>query len=191
MNAPRKPLPSARASTQRTHRGCGGFTLVEVLITTAVTLVAFTGLASLQILSLRAAESALQRSQATELAYGMIDRLRLNRGAPGSPTTALGGAYDDESICANSDRGCTRDNDFTPTDTATTGLREWRQEANALGLNDWFAGIEREGDLFRVAVQWDDARAEGDSSSADADHASCLGGNLGPSTQEICLVTQL
>lgn len=181
-----------RRTTRLRHRSSAGFTLVEILITTAVTVVAFTGLASLQVLSVRAADSALERTQATALSYEMIDRLRVNRGSPGDPNTALGGAYDGESVCDQSDK-CARSSagDFSGTDMVTLGLRYWWKDANALGLSGWYAGIERSGDIFRVAVQWDDSRAEGDTSSAGTSHESCLGGELGASTQEVCVMTQL
>lgn len=174
------------------RRACTGFTLVEILITAAVTIVAFTGLASLQVLSLRAADSAMQRTQATALAQSIVEGLRLNRGDKDNSTTALGGAYDGESLCNHKDE-CKRDeySDFSGTDAATLGLRIWWKDADALGLSGWYAGIARNNDTFRVAVRWDDSRTEGGASTASATHDSCLGGELGASTQEVCVMTQL
>ncbi len=81
---------SRRRTTRPRHRNSAGFTLVEILITTAVTVVAFTGLASLQVLSVRAADSALERTQATSLAQSMVERLRLNRGGKRNTATRVG-----------------------------------------------------------------------------------------------------
>lgn len=55
-----------------------GFTLMEVLIAVLVLSVGLLGLAGLQARSLRENHSAMLRSQATILAYGMADRMRAN-----------------------------------------------------------------------------------------------------------------
>ncbi|CAK0737766.1 type IV pilus assembly protein PilV [Gammaproteobacteria bacterium] len=58
-----------------------GFTLVEVLVAMAVLSVGLLGLASLQIVALRANSSALYRTQANNLTYLIIDSMRVNRQA--------------------------------------------------------------------------------------------------------------
>ena len=55
-----------------------GFTLIEVLIAMLVLGVGLLGLAGLQANSLRNAQSAYNRSLATELAYDLADRMRAN-----------------------------------------------------------------------------------------------------------------
>ena len=191
------------AATGRTVRRfrprSGGFTLVEVLVTAAVTIVAFTGLATLQMLALCAASSALERSQATALAYDVIDRLRLNRGANGVSDTALGGGYDGKTLCKadsrhpDDTRPCTyeRDTDFNGTETVTLDLREWWRAVDAAQLTSWYAGILRTDERFLVSVQWDDTRAEAVPDGAPALKASCLGVDMPTTMQEVCVETQL
>jgi len=190
--------PGNRPGRLQGARGHRGFTLVEVLVTTAVTVVAFTGLVTLQLLSLRTADSALQRSQATELAYELIDRMRLNRGAPGRAQTALGGGYDDVTLCNASQRQpedtrpCTYGGlvDLNDTDQVSVGLRQWWRTVDAAGLKSWYAGVQRTEDVFMIAVQWDDSHAEHDDQTG-LTRASCLGGDMPRAMQEICVMTQL
>ena len=56
-----------------------GFTLVEALIALLVLSIGLLGVAGLQLAALRQNNSASQRSQATFLAYDIIDRMRANR----------------------------------------------------------------------------------------------------------------
>jgi type IV pilus assembly protein PilV len=57
------------------HRG---FTLVEVLIAMMILAVGLLGLAALQASGLKSNQSAYYRSQATQLAYDISDRMRVN-----------------------------------------------------------------------------------------------------------------
>lgn len=61
------------------HSKSKGFTLLEVLIAVLVLSIGLLGLAGLQTLSLRSNHSAYLRSQATLLAYDIIDKMRANR----------------------------------------------------------------------------------------------------------------
>jgi type IV pilus assembly protein PilV len=62
----------------------GGFSLIEVLIAVLVFSVGLLGLAGLQAISLKNVHSAYLRTQATFLAYDMIDRMRANKNAADS-----------------------------------------------------------------------------------------------------------
>lgn len=55
-----------------------GFTLIEVLIAVVLLAGGLLGLAALQAASLKNNQSAYNRSQATQLAYDMADRIRAN-----------------------------------------------------------------------------------------------------------------
>lgn len=55
-----------------------GFTLLEVLVSVIVLAIGLLGLAGLQASSMRFNQSAYLRSQATILAYDIIDRMRAN-----------------------------------------------------------------------------------------------------------------
>jgi type IV pilus assembly protein PilV len=59
----------------------GGFTLLEVLIALLVLSIGLLGIGKLMMLSARANDSAYMRSQATALAYTMLDAMRSNRQA--------------------------------------------------------------------------------------------------------------
>lgn len=65
-----------------------GTSLLEVLIAVVVLSVGLLGLAGLQVAGLRVNQGAMQRSQATMLAYDVLDRMR------GARTAALAGNYD-------------------------------------------------------------------------------------------------
>lgn len=58
---------------------CKGFTLIEVLIAVLVLAIGLLALAGVQTISLRSNHVADLRSQATQLAYDLIDRIRANR----------------------------------------------------------------------------------------------------------------
>ena len=57
---------------------CSGYTLMEVLISMVILAIGLFGLATLQTVSMRANNSAYQRSIASMLAYDMLDRMRIN-----------------------------------------------------------------------------------------------------------------
>lgn len=67
------PMIVATCHTQR------GVTLLEVLISIVVLAIGLLGYAGLQTVSLKNNLSAYHRSQATMLAYDVIDRIRANR----------------------------------------------------------------------------------------------------------------
>ncbi|MGH8658867.1 MAG: type IV pilus modification protein PilV [Gammaproteobacteria bacterium] len=60
-------------------RSAHGFTLFEVLIAVLVLSLGLLGLAALQSAGLRSNHSAYHRSQATQFAYDIIDRMRGNK----------------------------------------------------------------------------------------------------------------
>jgi type IV pilus assembly protein PilV len=65
-------------SPGRLHRG---FTLLEVLIALLVMSIGLLGIGKLMMLSARANDSSYMRSQATALAYTILDAMRANRQA--------------------------------------------------------------------------------------------------------------
>ena len=69
-----------------------GFTMLEVLISVLVISLGLLGFAGLQAVSIKANNTAHQRSMATILAYDIVDRMRANRPAAiaGSYNFALG-----------------------------------------------------------------------------------------------------
>jgi len=74
-----------------------GFSLVEVLIALAILSIGLLGLAALQTVSLKVGHDSYQRTQATMLAYDMVDRMRAN------PVGYAAAKYDN--ILANTNPG--------------------------------------------------------------------------------------
>lgn len=74
-----------------------GVSLLEVLISIVILSVGLLGYAGLQTLSMKNNTSALHRSQATILAYDIVDRIRANRPNMANYNVALGavGTYPD------------------------------------------------------------------------------------------------
>ena len=70
----RKQLSSTLG--ERTSRG---MTLVEILVTVVLISVGLLGIAALQLTTLRSNQEALIRSQASELANDILDRMRANQ----------------------------------------------------------------------------------------------------------------
>ncbi|AHY59561.1 type IV pilus modification protein PilV [Stenotrophomonas rhizophila] len=61
------------------RRAAGGFSMIEVLITIIVLAFGLLGFALLQTMNVRFVQSANYRTQATNLAYDLIDQMRANR----------------------------------------------------------------------------------------------------------------
>ncbi len=127
------------------HRAIRGFSLIESLVSLLVLSVGLLGVAALQLSSLKANHDAATHSQATFLAYDIIDRMRANRGA------ALAGAYDialGEAPAAGTVAG----NDLT----------QWKQEISATlpagsVAADGAVVLDPATQVVTVTLQWDDA----------------------------------
>lgn len=121
----------------------GGFSLMEVLVALLVTSVGLLGLAALQAVSLKQNHGAYLRSQATQLAHDMAERLRGNR------QQALGGAYDV---------------DFGETGgagLAATDLTEWQARIDALlPAGDGAVSVHAASGRATIQVRWDDSRGD-------------------------------
>lgn len=133
-------------STRTTLRAVRGFTFIEALIALLVLSIGLLGVAALQLTSVRSNHSASLRSQATLLAYDMVDRMRANR------TEALSGAYD---IAF----GAELDEESTTLNTAD--LERWTanlQETLPSGEGSIERTVTGGATTFTVTVRWDDSR---------------------------------
>lgn len=137
----------------------GGFSMIEVLIAVLVLSIGLIGLASLQGVSLQFNNSAYLRSQATNLAYDMADRVRANRRA------ALNLEYNLAVAAATPAPGALPDTD----------LNEWRTALqNSLPAGTGEVEVPAGTTNLTIVVCWDDSRGAG----ADGAPAAC-GGLMG------------
>ena len=98
-----------------------GFTLIEVLVAMVVLAVGLLGMAGLQANSIRNNQSAYNRSQATQLAYDLADRMRANISGVATYTTGTAAAIGNCKITT----GC------SPAEMATNDLFEWNSAISA------------------------------------------------------------
>jgi|SRR5581483_2616758 type IV pilus assembly protein PilV len=88
-----------------------GFTLIETLVTLAVLSIGLLGLAMLQVQGMKFTHESYLRTQATMLAYDIIDRMRANKtgadaGNYGSQATPITAAPSTAENCADTSGGC-------------------------------------------------------------------------------------
>ena len=139
-----------------------GFSIVEVLVSMVILSVGVLALSVLQLSSLQNTQGGHMRSQATMLAYDIIDAMRANSPAVVNNDYALGlQEVTPQAIdCYGMDANC------TPTDIANSDLNRWRTvlgmylpggtgqiETNAVG-----GAIA----TAVVTVQWTDPYSAGD-----------------------------
>jgi type IV pilus assembly protein PilV len=142
-------------------RRARGFTLVETLVALLALSIGLLGVAGLQLNGLRANQSSAWRSQATYLAYDILDRMRANRANRSDyvvGTSAEEAAADDAAEEAGEPRAARQA-------TAAADLSSWKTNLdNVLPLGDGTISFEGAGNnIVVVTVQWNDTReADGD-----------------------------
>jgi type IV pilus assembly protein PilV len=119
------------------------------------------GIAKLILLTARSTDSAYLRSQATELAYGILDDMRANR------QTAVAHGYDTSMTTAPTAAGSCIDTACSPTDMALYDVYIWKRR---LGVSTGGALPLGQGSITTttaaatttavVIVQWDDEAAQ-------------------------------
>ena len=138
-----------------------GFTMIEVLIALLVLAVGLLGMASLQVLSMQSSSSALNRSQATMIAYDLAERMRRNPiGALNNEYVIINQAAPDPVDC---NAGCSN------RELAELDTREWLEnfeDITGSGLDgaDWrpalpdgSATLARTGSDFTLTISWKEA----------------------------------
>ncbi len=128
-----------------------GFSMIEVLVTLLVLSIGLLGLAAMQAKSVKNTHSAYLRSQATYLAYDMLDRMRANmaniNGYAGIDTNA--NTYTDPGCIGT---GC------TPSEVTTYDAAEWADNLGSqlpVGLGSIVASAAGN-NRFTITVTWDD-----------------------------------
>ena len=128
-----------------------GFTLIEVLIAVVILAGGLLGLAALQAAGLSNSQSSYNRSQATQLAYDIADRIRANpKKAANYLTTFMkpGDANASATACSSSANTC------TPELLAEKDLDDWSDDLATLPFGEGTITIA--GTVYTVTVKWDD-----------------------------------
>jgi type IV pilus assembly protein PilV len=157
LNRVMTTMPSG-ISTQRNHQY--GFTLLEVLIALLVLSIGLLGLAALQTIGLRSNTMASFRTQATQVAYDIADRVRANPMGeefydlptidddPGTPPSQ---ACDDPA----------RTSPCSSEEMANFDLTQWRAAVALLpgGRSEIVRNVDADGVVTHsVTVYWDEER---------------------------------
>lgn len=121
-----------------------GMTLIEVLVALVILGVGLLGAAAIQLNALKYTDSSRMTSQASFIAYDMMDRIRANTGADYTVTPPTSGNF---SVARDQDLY-----DFTRNITAFGG-------ATATG------SIQRHQQVYTISIEWDDSRASRSSDS--------------------------
>ncbi len=141
-----------------------GTTLIEVLVAAVVVSAGLVGLAALQTLSVKNNHSAYLRTQATFLAYDMVDKMRANLAAAqaGQYVTTFGVAPSGTTNCQSST--------CSSSDLVTFDINQWKCSlgnwdlqntcSTTLSISGMLPGgdgsITRTGNIHTVSVRWND-----------------------------------
>jgi type IV pilus assembly protein PilV len=127
-----------------------GFSLIEVLVAILVLAFGLLGFALTQTMSLRFAQASNQRTQATNLAYDLLDQMRANRLARER--------YSAATFARNTVTGCTRADRPAGDLTVAQNIRRWQcQVVNALG-EDSEAQVAIVNGEVTIRINWGEQR---------------------------------
>ncbi|MEP6907359.1 MAG: type IV pilus modification protein PilV [Pseudoxanthomonas sp.] len=145
-----KRILSSRRASQ------SGFTLIEVLIAMLVLAFGLLGFALLQTMNVRFTKSAQQRTVATNLAYELVDMMRMQRSL-GSYYNAI--KFDSfAGVVVPTAGGCPRKLTATP----SVNVTQWKCEVKA-ALPEGEANVNLGADgAVTVEVRWGDANWQND-----------------------------
>ena len=133
--------------------------MMEVLISVLILAIGLLGVASLQLWGLRYNQSAYLRSQATIVAYDIVDRMRAN------PNGVAAGYYNTiSSASLPSDPGCiTATTGCTAQQLANYDILAWGQHFTATPkvLPGATGTVTKNGNTYTVLVTWTDNEKSG------------------------------
>jgi type IV pilus assembly protein PilV len=144
-------------------RNYRGFTLIEVLVSLVIFSIGLLGMAKLVLVSAHANDSAYLRSQATALAYQILDNMRSNMSAATTSgyDIALGANPAAPTTCVGNGAAC------SPAQQAAWDVYSWTQHLNAAnslggGLPSGTGSVVTAGNpvTATITVQWDDSAAQ-------------------------------
>ncbi|HHI93923.1 MAG TPA: type IV pilus modification protein PilV [Gammaproteobacteria bacterium] len=144
-----------------------GFTLTEVLVTLVVLAIGLLGLAGLQASSLKHNNNAYQRTQATLLAYDMLDRMRAN------PMGIENGDYDTVDTGTTPTNPACVGTSCTPAQLAANDVYEWATRLTTVlpSGRGVIAGTAPNAP-FTVTIMWDDQRTGATGTNCDPTDAN-------------------
>ena len=125
-----------------------GFSLIEVLVAVLVVSVGVLGIMGLQAVTLRTNTGAMLRTQATQFAYNIIDRVRAN--PTGTYVIAMNAAAPVPVDCEGAGASCTIQQ------MANYDLAGWLADVAQLPSGD--GSITANANIIAVTVQWSDNR---------------------------------
>lgn len=137
-----------------------GFTLIEVLIAMLVLALGLLGLAGLQATALANNVSAYNRSQATELAYDLADKMRANIAGLSTYTTVSPTSASAQSDCVTVSTTCTAAN------MAENDLYEWNIAVTTT-LPRGAGTVSISSSVYTITINWDDNRDGSVSTTSD------------------------
>ncbi len=137
------PLCNNTLFLRAVHRPQAGMTLIEVLVAVLVLAIGLLGAAALQLNALKYTDNARMTSQASFIAYDMLDRIRANAGV--------------DYAWAQAERA--------PPGTSTASVRDLDLhdfEANIVGFagEDAKGAVAVSGNEVTISITWEDARLE-------------------------------
>jgi len=149
-----------------THCRQAGFSLIEILVTMVVLSIGLLGVAGMQASGLRNNHAAYTKTQATNLAMDMAERIRANpKGRANYAGFDTSGTIPADPACISNDNGCSAD------ELADYDMFEW--SIPILGKNtdvtqttkpvlpDGQGLITQNGDEFTITIVWREIAYEG------------------------------
>jgi type IV pilus assembly protein PilV len=138
-----------------------GFTLIEVLVSLVILAVGLLGLAGMQAKELGSNQNAYNRSQATQLAYDIADRMRANKISEPlvkavyliKPDTAECAGNDDPcSTCLSKASACDQ------IQLAETDMYNWNQALQST-LPKGIGLVTEKSGVYTVTISWDEDKS--------------------------------
>ncbi|QTT86824.1 type IV pilus modification protein PilV [Pseudomonas chlororaphis] len=134
-----------------------GMTLIEVLVAVLILGVGLLGAAAVQLNALRYTDSALMTSQASFIAYDMLDRIRANSAADYSVAAPDTGNF-----------SLVRDQD----------LYDFKRNIESFGGPTAEGHISLKQGVFTISISWDDSRAAHASAQPEGSRSFVLSGRV-------------
>lgn len=145
---------------RRPRRYASGFSLIEVLIALVILALGLLGFALLQTLNLRYTQSANYRTQATNLAYDLLDQMRSNHYAAAWYAGSAGAGFSPGDVTS---KACSRQ---TGTVTIEQNVTRWKCQVFAALGDQASASVTYNNRKVAVTVNWGERLQLGPSSSS-------------------------